>query len=809
MKRTYWYFAVTGISGLLITAAVADPASKTTKKPDAKSQRSVQFFSRSGVEKSVSGSAADTGDQHEPLEIVPTSTEADGNAAREDDTPFQTRGSRRAKPQQDEAPAAFEELSPAESTDETGEIIQTGLMRRRSRSGNSQSSSSAQSKTQENKAATESTSDISADTEQKTTDEQSQTPAPEDQKASEDVTGDEQKGEAQNSDDRLQLKGIPENGEPFEVVAPAPPESQDPDFEKITEEGKAAANEFDIEFDANSKNRSSGSADESKAPAADVQGLFDPRDEKETEDLTPTQPRAQTPRVTTETRLLPNTSKPAQPSKTAGVKPQAAKISNASTSRTPAAGTASQPTPIAKEIAAEPSSTTVAPAVSVTWLKQGKVNIGQTCSCELVVKNTSNVTVENVNIDAYFPETVRLQKSEPAAQESLDHLTWTVPQLAAGKEYKIHIELVPNERGDLPLSAQVRFTGVSKSSMTVEEPLLKLAVKGPKEISLGDPASQIVVVTNPGTGTTQNVVLECTLTDGLVHKNGNQFKLEVGSLEAGESRQLRLPIEATLGGTQTVKIVANAAGGLTDTTESSIAVSAPSLELAVKGPGLRYLGRSATYTITVRNSGQAESSNIRVVHKVPAGFSFVSAGQGGRFNDADDSVLWFVGQLGQDESKELTVELKATELGSHNHEVAVLSDTGSNVTASTKTEVDGAVDLVLDVNEADDPVEVGSELAYEIRIRNDGTKAAANVSLNCTVPVGVVFQSAAGPTKFSSTLGDVTFESIPALKPGESAVFTVIVKGKSEGQHRLRAQLSSDSINDPIVDEELTRFYGE
>ncbi|MFN0195202.1 MAG: CARDB domain-containing protein [Planctomycetaceae bacterium] len=797
MKRTYWYFAVTGISGLLITAAVADPVSKKLKTPEAKSQRTVQFFSRSGAEKSVSGSAADTGDHDAPLEIMPTSTEFEGNANREDDTPFQTRGYQRLRSVEDDAAPTFEEipageLSPSESTDETGEIIQTGLLRRRSRFGQSPSSSASRSNAQENQTAAEGT-----DAKQ--------------------LLSDEQKtGAAGAGEEQLDLKRESDTADAsVEDVTPAPPEAQDPDFEKITEEGNSARNDFDINLDS-SGNRSSRSTEKSGLPSEDVQGLFDPREEDANEAAAPAQPRKQTTdravkpsNSATETRNQAGAQTPAQPAKTAATKPQAAKISNATDSRTlPAENTSQQPQ-FVKAGFGEPSSSTVAPAVTVTWLKQGTVNIGQTCGCDLVVRNTSAVAVENVQIDAYFPITVRLQKTEPAAEESFDHLTWTVSQLAAGKEYKIHIEFVPNERGDLPLTAQVRFTSISKSSMTVEEPMLKLAVKGPKEISLGDPASQIVVVTNPGTGTTQNVVLECTLTEGLAHKNGNQFKLEVGSLEAGESRQIRLPIEAILGGTQTVKIVANAGGSLTDTTESSIAVSAPSLELAVKGPGLRYLGRSATYTITVRNSGRAESSNIRVVHKVPTGFSFVSAGQGGRFNDADNTVLWFVGQLGQDESKEVTVELRATELGSQQHEVEALSDTGSPVTASTKTEVDGAVDLVVDVTEADDPVEVGSELAYEIKIRNDGTKSATNVMLNCTVPDGVVLQSAAGPSKYTSTLGEVSFESIPVLKPGESAVFTVIVKGQTEGQHRLRAHLTSESITDPIIDEELTRFYGE
>ena len=57
--------------------------------------------------------------------------------------------------------------------------------------------------------------------------------------------------------------------------------------------------------------------------------------------------------------------------------------------------------------------------------------------------------------------------------------------------------------------------------------------------------------------------------------------------------------------------------------------------------------------------------------------------------------------------------------------------------------------------------------------------------------------------------GLVVFKSLPALEPGKTAVYRIHVRGRVEGSHRFRARLASDSIREPLIFEELTKFYGE
>jgi uncharacterized repeat protein (TIGR01451 family) len=116
---------------------------------------------------------------------------------------------------------------------------------------------------------------------------------------------------------------------------------------------------------------------------------------------------------------------------------------------------------------------------------------------------------------------------------------------------------------------------------------------------------------------------------------------------------------------------------------------------------------------------------------------------------------------------------------------------------------------VLEIVDLNDPVEVGIETAYEVRVRNDGTIPAQNVGVSCELPGGVELLGAKGPTDFRTENGLMLFKALGQLEPGKTAVYRINVRGRADGNHRFRARLASDSIKEPLVFEELTKFYGE
>src|SRR5690606_8338363 len=118
-------------------------------------------------------------------------------------------------------------------------------------------------------------------------------------------------------------------------------------------------------------------------------------------------------------------------------------------------------------------------------------------------------------------------------------------------------------------------------------------------------------------------------------------------------------------------------------------------------------GRKADYVVSVANEGAAAASGVRVSHKVPEGFTFESAAQGGRYEPASREIVWYVGRIESRQSVSLVATLTATAPGAHQHVVAVTGEGGARAEAVVDTAVESTSSLVIEVIDLDDPVELG------------------------------------------------------------------------------------------------------
>ncbi|MEQ8638816.1 hypothetical protein [Gimesia maris] len=441
------------------------------------------------------------------------------------------------------------------------------------------------------------------------------------------------------------------------------------------------------------------------------------------------------------------------------------------------------------------------------WIKKTEINVGQECEFELEIKNEGKQTAQDLLVEAFFPISVRLTNAEPLPSSSRDHLEWKFESLKAGEKKVIRISMIPSQRGAISAVANVRSTSALAESFMVAEPMLQVAVKGPTNVMIGEPASQSVTISNPGTGTLHNVVLEAEIPKGLEHVTAEYLQMQVGSLNPGESRTIRLALAAVMGGEQVVNVQAKAEGGLVQATQARVNVIAPKVQVAIDGPGLRYKGRSAQYVITTLNDGAAATNNVRVLHKIPEGFEFVNADHGGQFNPEDSTISWFLGRMEPGQTASVNLELKTKTIGNYVHHVRAISEHNVKSDAQIQTRIEGTAQLVLEIADLDDPVEIGKETGYKVVVKNDGSKSAQNVSVSCELPPGVELITATGPTQHIAENGVVVFKSLGDLAPGDSVQYQVIVRGTVEGNQRFRARLASDSIRDPLLFEELTRFY--
>lgn len=455
------------------------------------------------------------------------------------------------------------------------------------------------------------------------------------------------------------------------------------------------------------------------------------------------------------------------------------------------------------------SAVTQSPAVSIEWRKQSDLNVGQECLCHLIVKNNGQTAAKSMEIQAYFPENVRLVGAKPAPAASDHYLGWNVDELKPGEERTIEITMIPLQRGDINTRAEVRFSGVANGSFAVAEPMLDVTVEGPAQVLIGESAAQIVTVSNPGTGIATHVQIEAVVPEGLEHTRGQRLQMDLGNLNPGESRSVRLALAASKGGQHRLTVNARADSGLVRSSSSDVMVIAPSLATTIQGPGLRYLGRQASYVLTVANSGEAPTDNVQLRYKVPAGFDFVSADRGAQFDSATGLVTCFIGRMEKGQKEDVKITLLARQSGEFKHHARASSEHGAISDAEFVTAVEATSSLAVQVKDLEDPVEVGSETVYEIRVRNEGTAAAKGVDLVCELADGMTLVNAEGPTRHRIDGSTVIFEELPEVGAGQTSVFKVRVKAAAPGSLRFRALLSSESVSEPLTAEEMTKFYGE
>lgn len=149
---------------------------------------------------------------------------------------------------------------------------------------------------------------------------------------------------------------------------------------------------------------------------------------------------------------------------------------------------------------------------------------------------------------------------------------------------------------------------------------------------------------------------------------------------------------------------------------------APKLEVAVSGPGMRYLDRPAMLTFKVTNPGTATANHVSLTDQVPPGFKVLASSGGWRHDFVTRTVAWFLGDIGPGQTKEVTLELVAINPGEHHNKAVATAARGLKAESEISTRVEGLPALLMELVDVDDPVEVGKTTSYEIRVTNTGTK---------------------------------------------------------------------------------------
>ena len=193
------------------------------------------------------------------------------------------------------------------------------------------------------------------------------------------------------------------------------------------------------------------------------------------------------------------------------------------------------------------------------------------------------------------------------------------------------------------------------------------------------------------------------------------------------------------------------------------------------------------------------------------GSKFVSSSQSGAFDKNRNLVQWTIGSIRPGAFK--VVELTTVVNGSGVSRLDARANTKVDqlsAAASTVTEVEALADLRLTVLDPVGPVALGTEVAYEIKIENRGTKAASNINVVGYFSEGIEPNSIQG-WQGQVEVGQVILETIPRISAGQSVNVKVMAQASRSGNHVFRAELDSDdmSTKTKLAVEEWTVFHDE
>ena len=235
----------------------------------------------------------------------------------------------------------------------------------------------------------------------------------------------------------------------------------------------------------------------------------------------------------------------------------------------------------------------------------------------------------------------------------------------------------------------------------------------------------------------------------------------------------------------------------------AVAAGQPMVEITKVCPQLRYLGRDATFEITVVNKGNGIAHNVVVTDVITGEIEFKSADNDGKHENG--RTVWHLDTLAAGQSRTLKAAFHCNRIGKIRNKATV--NYCAEVSDTCELEVKGIPAILLECVDDPDPIEVNGSLTYTITVVNQGSAVGTNIKIACILPPQEEYVSSTGATKANVDGKKVTFAPLATLAPKATALFKITVKGTAEGDVRFAVELTSDQMDTPVNETESTHIY--
>ncbi len=452
------------------------------------------------------------------------------------------------------------------------------------------------------------------------------------------------------------------------------------------------------------------------------------------------------------------------------------------------------------------------------------LNINQTATLKVVVKNSGSSDAKGVVVRDRLPDVLEFLSSQPEAQRIDALLSWHLGTVPAGSERVITLSVKPTKVGDFDHAATVTMLAGGKSRTRVREPKLKVeqtATSG--KILKGQPVQFKIMVSNPGDGPVKNVTVQAKLSAGLRHESGepndqNLFEQTIDLINPGERVTLDTLVADTLvGGEQSCLVAVQSPDVVNASPDArnlqTVSVVEPKLAVKIIGPTDRYTDTRAAYELTLENPGTAPAKNVRLMVVLPLTGRLTQVPPPAKYDPQTRKLSWVRAQLDPGEKVILSFEVLMKNVGIYTVAAQAQADGITLEKDMFQTNVEGLADVTIDVTEKRKVIDVNGETVFTIKVTNAGSKPATGLIIkavhsNNLEPIQTSNGSDVKDEARWNQVDTLIFPQIPRLEHGKSIELQVKVKATKPGGGfaTCRVYLEHDDFKEKIDDVAIVKI---
>jgi uncharacterized repeat protein (TIGR01451 family) len=226
-----------------------------------------------------------------------------------------------------------------------------------------------------------------------------------------------------------------------------------------------------------------------------------------------------------------------------------------------------------------------------------QVLVNQPFDTVISVTNLTALELTDVRVKEKLAANYEMRSATPQGRPAPGEVVWIIPTLGPKETKTIKMTGVATSEGPQSMTgtcAEVTYNSALCARIPVVRPELKLTKSAPDAVLKCDEIVYKMTVTNTGTGAINNVAVNDQLPAGLTSNGRQSLTFNVGTLAAGQSKELTARVNANRTGAFQNRATATGAGGITAESNSvSTTVSAPNLAITKSCEGTEFIGRAS------------------------------------------------------------------------------------------------------------------------------------------------------------------------------------------------------------------------